>query len=74
MNRRFVYATRLLAVVFHPPKGFAVNDFQMPPIPRSAPYASHNKLLPKAAKQITSDAAKEVHVLKDKSEDDVSRR
>jgi hypothetical protein len=48
----------------------------IPPIPRSSPYASHNKALLKAAKEVChetmSDAAREIHVLKDKSEDEVA--
>lgn len=48
----------------------------MPPIPRSAPYSLHNKALLKAAKEVCletmNDAAKEIHVLKNKCEDEVA--
>lgn len=48
----------------------------MPPIARSAPYSSHNKALLKAAKDACfgtmNDAAKEMHVLKNKCEGEVA--
>ncbi|XP_028414795.1 uncharacterized protein LOC114537882 [Dendronephthya gigantea] len=47
----------------------------MPPIPRCAPYAAHNKALLKAAKEVCqesmSDAAKEIHDIKNTLEGEV---
>ncbi|CAB4012663.1 Hypothetical predicted protein, partial [Paramuricea clavata] len=62
VNRRLVYANvmRSAGCGAYPLKG----------------YASHNKALLKAAKEVChetlSDAAREIHVLKDKSEDEVA--
>ena len=48
----------------------------MPPIPTASPYAAHNKALLKATKDVCeetmSDAAKEIHELKNKSQDEIA--
>ena len=48
----------------------------MPPIPTSEPYAEHNKALLKVAKDVCyetmNDAAKEIHVLQNKQDDEVA--
>ena len=48
----------------------------MPPIPTSRSYAEHNKALLKAAKDVRyetmNDAAKEIHVLQNKQDDEVA--
>ena len=77
MNRRLVYVNVMRSAGCG---ALSAERFcglmNIPPIPRSSPYASHNEALLKAAKDVChetmSDAAKEIHVLIDKSEDEVA--
>ena len=75
VNRRFVYAMRSIGSGASAAERFC-GLMNMPPIPRSSPYAAHNKALSKAAKEVCSetmnDAAKEIHILKGKAENEMA--
>ena len=72
---RLVYAMRTVGCGAASAERFC-GLMNMPPIPTSRPYAEHNKALLKAAKDVRyetmNDAAKEIHVLQNKQDDEVA--
>ena len=75
INRRLVYAMRSIGCGVSSAERFC-GLMNMPPIPTVSPYAAHNKALLKATKDVCeetmSDAAKEIHELKNKSQDEIA--
>ena len=75
VNRRLVYAMRSIGCGASGAERFC-GLMNMPPIPGSSPYAAHNKALLKAAKEVCEEsmgeAAKEIHTLQGKAENDVA--
>ena len=75
VNRRMVYAMRSVGCGAAAAERFC-GLMNMPPIPRCSVFGAHNKALLKAAKEVCcetmTDAAKEIHTLKEKSENEVA--